>query len=470
MKNTLHKLWNIQNLAKTTDGEMVNIEDAEQCFNAVSTDSRTVNSGSLYVAIAGDNFDGHDFIESAYQNGAILALVSTVSDCAISQIKVADTRLALASFASWYRQNSKLKKLLAVTGSNGKTTCKNLISFMLSNYYKPEKVMATPGNFNNDLGVPRTLLGLKQQHEFAVVEMGANHLHEIDYLSRIAQPDVALITIAAEAHLEGFGSLAGIIITKGEIMNGLAKGSPIVLNADSPGFDTWLKMAAERELKVLSFGKSKQADFSLFNFEQAKEHLAFEFSYQDKTFPVKLSMLGEHNAMNALASLVSCFAAGCKLEKLIPPLANFDLEQDGDKGRLQQSKLPNGQLIDDSYNANPSSVKAGIDVLVSIAQHPLLCIGAMAEIGEKSLQEHANIARYAKQKGVKFLLSYGNDAKEMPNHFGKQAFWFASHKELADKAISLIKDDLVDSCLVKGSRSAQMEKVVAEIKLKLRKS
>ena len=451
--------WNIENLASVVSGDLITLDKKAVGFTSISTDTRTIEKGALYIAIKGDNFDGHDFIKQAFEKGAVVALVSKKIETNRPLVVVEDTRIALGVFASWHRQQIDLKKLIAITGSNGKTTCKNMVQHLLSSLTNEGKVLATEGNFNNDFGVPRTLLNLKKQHEFAVIEMGANHPKEIDYVSQLALPDVALITLAAGVHLEGFGSLDGVVETKSEIMNGLSSGGTVILNADSYGFDFWQALAAKKSLKVLTFGKSKKATFQLLAFKQHATSLAFSFSYNSIHYHVNLPLLGEHNALNALASLAVCEAVGFDIEALIPPLAIFS----GVKSRLQAFKLPNGLLLDDTYNASPSSMKAGIDALVSNASKSIFCMGDMGEIGKDSIREHQSVANYAKEKGVSFLLCCGEETKDLPNIFGEGSFWFETKQALAEKAIQLINSEQAESCLVKGSRFMKMEEIVNTI-------
>lgn len=456
--------WSIADLVFATNGEIVSSLAMTANFSSISTDSRSLQKGALYIAIKGKNFDGHQFIEQALQKGAAVVLVSEDISIKCPVVKVADTRIALGQFAKWHRQQSNLKELVAITGSNGKTTCKDMVHHLLSSITSDKKVLATEGNLNNDFGVPRTLLLLEKQHQYAVIEMGANHQKEIDYVSNLASSDVSLITLAAGMHLEGFGSLEGVIKSKAEIMNGMNSGGTVVLNMDSPGFGFWQKHAKEKSLQIVSFGKAKQADFRLLDYQQQTTDLTFKFSYQTITYSVTLPMLGEHNAFNALASIVTCFSlvesAGFNLEAILPHLASFA----GVAGRLQQIKLPNkGLLLDDTYNAGPSSMRAAIDVLVSVSSWSIFCMGSMGEVGKDSIQQHQLVAEYAKQKGVSYLLCCGEETKNLPKIFGKNAWWFENKDLLTAQAINLINAKQADSCLVKGSRYMQMEQIVTSV-------
>ncbi len=452
--------WAITDLVMVTEGKLLTNFKQELFFSSITTDTRNLKKGALYIAIKGEFFDGHEFVEQAFTKGAIAVLVAKKQQIEQPQILVEDTIIAFGKFAQWHRQQMNLQQLIAITGSNGKTTCKNIIYHLLSGVLNSAEVLATVGNLNNNFGVPSTLLSINKQHKYAVVEMGANHSKEIDYISKLAQPDIALITIAGRAHLEGFGSIEGVIKAKSEIMNGMVRGGSIVLNADSAGFDYWQKVAIGKKLKVLSFGKSALATFKLLDFKQNLTSSEFSFSYDLKTYNASFAMLGEHNCLNILASIAACVAANFKVAKLLPHLLSFS----GVNGRLDQFKLPNGLLLDDSYNANPDSVKVAINTLVTISTKTIFCMGPMVEIGKDSAQQHKAIAKYAKQAGVNFLLCSGTATKNMPASFGKGSYWFASQQELGKRAINLIKTRQADSCLVKGSRAAKMEEVVTIIK------
>ena len=461
--------WSLEALIEATEGVLAGelLGNEPVVFDSISTDTRTLKSGALYIAIKGEHFNGHDFIAEAVKQGAVAVLISEPVDTIVPAVLVEDTRLALGMFAAWHRQKMPLKKLIAVTGSNGKTTCKNMIRHLLS---KEARVLATEGNLNNDFGVPRTLLEITEEDEYAVIEMGANHSGEIDYLSRLAQPDVAVITLAAGAHLEGFGSLEGVIRTKGEILVGLTPNEGVmVLNTGSPGYDYWLEQCQKRALRLITFGVNQAAQLSYHHFRQQQDGIVFEVHYREstsdsvKTATATLPVLGEHNALNALAAMAAVMAAGIEFEALPPRLADFS----GVTGRLQQVSLPNGLLIDDSYNANPDSMKAALRTLTSLAGESLACLGAMAELGETAEQAHEDVAHYARQQGVRYLLVYGEAAKPMISAFGEGAYWFDNHQALAERAVALIQEQGINHCLVKGSRSSKMETVANLIQQQL---
>jgi len=459
--------WTLEQLCESTDGDLVGplTEASNLRFDSVSTDTRTLKPGALYIAIKGEHFDGHAFIEEAVKQGAVAVLVSQDVETVVPGVLVEDTRIALGQFACWHRKQMPLKKLIAVTGSNGKTSVKTLLNSIFSSV---GNTLATEGNLNNDFGVPRTLLNLRPEHEYAVIEMGANHPKEIAYLTALALPDIAIINNAAGAHLEGFGSLQGVINTKGEIFQGLnkinaEKDGVAIVNTDSAGYEDWLKMLADLAVnKMIKFGSSDEADVRLMNYQtstNSEEGIAFTLEIAGQCHKVSMPILGYHNAMNAAACTAVSLAAGLQWQQIKPGLESFA----GVAGRLQKNKINSGWLIDDSYNANPESVKAGIDALVSLPGDSLLCLGAMAEVGETSDQAHAEVAEYAREQGVKHLLVYGEAAQHMPQTFGEHAYYFSSHQALVDSAAEILKDaeqrQQKMNVLTKGSRSAKMELV-----------
>lgn len=462
--------WSLDDLASSTDGDLVGplAETHSVKFSSVSTDTRTLQPGALYIAIKGDNFDGHKFIAEAVKQGAVAVLISEEVDSIVPGVMVDDTRIALGQFARWHRLQMPVKTLVAVTGSNGKTTIKTLLESLFSS---AGNTLATEGNLNNDFGVPRTLLNLRPEHEYAVIEMGANHPLEISYLTALALPDIAMINNASGAHLEGFGSLQGVINTKGEIYQGLnqrlADHSGIaIVNTDSPGYEDWLaSLAGLGVSNIVQFGVAEQADFRVSDCQVAEKGIGirFKLNFNQQSYDVEMPVLGFHNAMNAAACVAIANAAGLTWQQIQPGLASFT----GVSGRLQKTKIVTGWLVDDSYNANPESVKAGISALVSLPGEAVVCLGAMAEIGDESEQAHEEVALFAKAKGVQQLYVLGEGAKNMPNAFGENGYYFDNHQALAQavaEQIQLAKcENKLLNILVKGSRSAKMELVSEEL-------
>lgn len=477
----LHKgfYWRLHGLLEATQGCLTGpvCNPLEVRFTSVSTDTRTLQAGALYIAIKGPNFDGHEFIAQAVQQGAVAVLHSAPrdarSDWVVPGVEVTDTRLALGEFARWHRRQIALKKLIAITGSNGKTSTKTLLTQIFS---QAGQVLATEGNLNNDLGVPRTLLQLRPEHDYAIIEMGANHQNEIRYLTHLAQPDVALVNNASSAHLEGFGSLEGVVQAKGEIYEGLDKQTGLAMvNIDSPGSDQWLNKL-QGYSQVVTFASQGQADFKMQQLQTlATEHqLSFEIVHQQQNNLLTLPVLGEHNAMNATAAAAIAISVGLSWAQVKQGCRNYT----GVPGRLALHKLRHGWLMDDSYNANPASVKAGIDALVELPGVKVLCLGAMAELGEESAAAHEDIAQYAKQKGVQALFLYGQATAVMPAKFTHEAFYFADHQALNEALETYIKSNLHRiqdhtqgiNVLVKGSRSAHMEQVVEHLLSKFKEA
>ena len=452
-------VWTLDQLKDSVDGEFIGALNNETvAFSSVSTDSRSLLPGALYIAIQGERFDGHDFIAEAIRQGAVAVLLSKHVDTIVPAVLVEDTRLALGQFACWHRQQMPVKTVVGITGSNGKTTVKGLVAAMFS---LVGPTLSTQGNFNNDFGVPRTLLELRPEHEFAVIEMGANHVGEIAYLTQLVEPDIALLNNASEAHIEGFGSLDGVIEGKGEIFLGLNRchqGGVAIINADSRGFSVWQDRLKAMHLdKVVCFGQAETADIVLKNVVSNEESIVFELLVEGSLKQVTMPMLGKHNAMNAAACVAVGLSAGLTWQQIEPVLLTFS----GVAGRLQRHKIANGWLIDDSYNANPGSVKAGIDALVALPGKVALCLGSMAELGNQSSFAHEEIAEYAKHAGISRLYVIGEATKTMPKMFGIGATWYKTHDDMVGDINQAIKQEWINHVLVKGSRSAKMETVVA---------
>jgi UDP-N-acetylmuramoyl-tripeptide--D-alanyl-D-alanine ligase len=420
-------------------------------FTAVSKDTRSIKQGDLYVAIKGERFDGHAFVEQARQAGAVAALVQQQQAVELSQVCVDDTLDALGQLAANWRSRFT-GKLIGLTGSNGKTTVKEMCRHVLQQVVAQDEVLATEGNLNNDIGMPMTLLKLREQHRYAVIEMGANHAHEIDYLTRIARPDVAIVNNAGPAHLQGFGSVENVASAKAEIFNGLGEQGVAVINLDDDFASMWLTVCKHR--KVISFAyDNQQADVYT---QQTGQGLLVHFG--DASALLQLAVPGKHNVMNALAATAALLALDIELAVIAGALASFQ----NITGRLKIVQLGNGaQLIDDSYNANPASVKAGIDVLVTQTEHSVLVLGDMGELGDAAQQLHAEVGRYAKRAGVDRLLATGKTSAAAAEAFGDGAAFYAGRDELVRELRDSLTADT--SVLVKGSRFMQMEKIVAAL-------
>jgi UDP-N-acetylmuramoyl-tripeptide--D-alanyl-D-alanine ligase len=426
------------------------LEGANARFSGVSTDSRAVGTGDLFVALQGERFDGHAYVGEAARRGAAGALTSrhvTERGTTLPQVVVRDTRLSLGALAGDWRGRFPIP-LVALTGSNGKTTVKEMLAAILVQHAGARgSVLATAGNLNNDIGMPLTLLALRADHRYAVIEMGMNHEGEIDYLARIARPTVALVNNAQRAHVGILGSLEAIARAKGEIYAGLDDAGIAIVNEDDPFAPYWKGLNAGR--KVLTFGFASDADVTA-----ASAAGAWRFRTPAGSFAVALRAPGEHNVRNALAACAAAHAVG------IPPAAmRSALEAfEGVPGRLQRRPAPGGaRVIDDTYNANPESMKAAIRVLASEPGRRILVMGDMGELGIQSAALHAEVGDFAKRSGVEALLALGEQSRNAAQAFGEGARHFGEVRELLAAARQEAREGA--TLLVKGSRFMQMERV-----------
>ena len=423
-------------------------------FSGISTDTRDVQAGQLFVALSGPNFDGHDFIGEARKSGAVGAIVSAfVNDDDMKnfpQIVVSDTLHAYGQLASRWRQQFKVP-VVAITGSNGKTTVKEMLSAILS---QRGDVLSTQANFNNEIGVPRTLLRIAGTHVAAVVEEGASRPGDIAYLTKLVQPTIVLVTNAASAHLEGFSTLDAVAKTKGEIFEYMPEDAIAVINADDTYADLWRKQAGQH--LVLSFSLSENACADVQGSLQDDGRV--KISTANGEISVQLSLQGRHNMMNALAATAAALAAGASLMDIAAGLTSVKAVP----GRLERKPAINGaQILDDTYNANPASLAAALDVLGECRTHRYLALGDMAELGNQSVEFHAHAGRQARDKGVHRLYAVGEYSQHAAIAFGEKGRHFTGQEQL----ISQLRKDLNDKAtlLVKGSRSAHMERVVAAL-------
>lgn len=443
----------LSEIAKMTGG-VLHGEDRQ--VNSVSTDSKTIQHDQLFIALVGENFDAHDFVASI-ENKAAAVFVHKKMDCDIPQIIVKDTLKSLGVFSAVWRQQF-VKPIIGLTGSNGKTTVKEMLATILA---IKGNVMATFGNLNNDIGMPLTLLRLRDDMDYAVIEMGANHFDEINYLSQIAQPDIAILNNAGAAHLEGFGNIEGVSRAKAEIFNGLNQKGIAVINADDQYADYWL--ACNKGRKTITFGFSGQADIKG---KLSHDGLLIQIANQKQL--VKLTLLGHHNAMNALAASAAAMAIGLDLTTIKQGLESLHPV----KGRLAPIAGIQGiQIIDDTYNANPDSARAAIDVLAEQKESKrILVLGDMAELGDNTTQLHADIGLYAKTKGIETLYCLGPHSQYACEKFTKNGFSFDSMEPLLATLQQSIEQTLNAqqstgdqqrvAILVKGSRSMKMERVI----------
>ena len=425
-------------------------------FDDVSIDTRTIKAKQLYIAIKGNNFDGNEFVHLAEQAGASAAIVYSGVTTNLPHIVVEDTRLALARLAGAWRRKLDVS-VVGVTGSNGKTTVKEMIAAILAVNHE---VLFTQGNLNNDIGVPLTLLRLDEQHRYAVIEMGANHPKEIEYSSSFAGADVAVITNAGAAHIAGFNSLDGVAEAKGEIFQTLAQNGTAIINRDDAYYDYWRGIVGDR--KALSFGLNSNADVKAEAISSAiinhEFKTSFDLSVSEQSIAIQLKLAGQHNVVNALAAAAVALALGISFEQIKQGLENVKPVT----GRLQPlvSRLGN-IVIDDSYNANAASLKAGLAVLQNCQGKPWLIFGAFGELGEDSVKIHADMGEVIKASGVQRLFAVGDDARYTVQTFGEGGAFFDSQDEL----ISVLKQELQgdETLLIKGSRARRMENVAAAL-------
>ena len=423
-------------------------------FDSVGADSRKITQGQLFVALKGENFDGRTFAKQAIEQGASAVLVAKESTDAQPALVVEDTLLGLGQLASYWRQKFVIP-VAAVTGSNGKTTVKEMLASILRAATSQDEVLATEGNLNNHIGSPMTLLKLRAQHRYAVIEMGMNHTGEISYLTKLAKPTVAVIVNAGSAHIGELGSFEAIAKAKGEIFEGLAEDGIAIINADDVFASMWHGLAAPR--KTITFGLKNQADVSAtYELQPGASKLAI--SIPSGTIDVLLPAPGLHNAMNALAATATAVALNIPLEAIKNGLQNYE----GAKGRLQYQPGLNGSwVIDDTYNANPMSMKAAVDVLVAQAGEKFLVLGDMGELGDDAAALHAEIGTYAKAAGVNRLYTLGSLSREMSKAFGNASQHYDTPQDLAIDLSKVMKPGV--TVLVKGSRFMAMERVVNEI-------
>lgn len=437
----------LSKLSKILNGTFVGT-DVE--FKQISIDSRNVPKEACFFAIKGDVFDGHDFISEAVKKGAAIAVVDHDVCTDIPVLKVKNTREALKDLARFYRENTDIP-VAAITGSCGKTTTRALLENMLK---QEGNVLASKKSFNNDIGLPLTLLQLTPSHDSIVLEIGTNHPGEIAQLTAIAKPTIATVTMVAPVHIEHFKTLDAIAREKGAIFEGLTQDGVAVINADEAYKELWEKLSGDHQR--MTFGYHQKADVMAQDLRSTAEgKTTFTLVFRDKKTSISLPLLGEHNVTNALAAATMAFAMGVSIEHVKTGLETVQPEY----GRLVEKKGINGAtVIDDSYNANPASVKAAIQLLTGRNVNSILVLGDMLELGDQADRLHAEIGAFAKTCGLKRLFCYGKHSIETVKAFGKNAQHFEDHQTLID----VLKNDITPNTtvLVKGSRGMKMEKVV----------
>ena len=425
----------------------------EDCaVGGVTTDSRHVAQGELFVALQGERFDGHDFLAGVAAAGASAAVVSRDVDAPLARLLVADTQRALGQLGA-YNRSLFQAPLVAITGSAGKTTAKNLIDAVLS---RRGAVLATAGNQNNEVGVPLTLLRLAPEHAFAVVEMGACRAGDVAWLCGLARPDIAVLLNAMPAHLEGFGSLEGVAAAKGEIYEGLVGVGIAIVNADQPWAARWRSRAAGAT--VLDYGLDQAAAISAHSIQlRGAAGTTFVASTPSGEAPVRLQLPGRHNVSNALAAIAVGLACELSLADITAGLASV-VPTAGRGARV--AGLAGSVLIDDTYNANPGSVRAAIDLLAGCSGRRTLVLGAMLELGAGSEQMHRELGVYARERGIQRFVGVGSALQGAVQAFGGD--WYADCDGAADALRGEL--DAEDTVLIKGSRGAAMERLLAALR------
>jgi UDP-N-acetylmuramoyl-tripeptide--D-alanyl-D-alanine ligase len=443
---------NLTALARTLSATLVG---PDQSFAGISTDSREVRAGELFVALRGPNFDGHAFVSQALARGAAAAVVERPLDQVLPWVRVPDGLRALGAIAAEWRRRFTLP-VIAVTGSYGKTTVKEMMAAIAATR---GEVLATRGNLNNEIGLPLTLFGLNPGHRAAVLELGANHAGEIARLTAMSQPCVGVVTAAGPVHLEGFGTLEGVARAKGELFAGLPENGTAVVNADDSFARLWREMAGTR--RCVGFGLNTEAEFRAEQIRQSLDAggalLEFRLVTPEGTADVRLKLPGRHNALNAAAAAAATWAAGWSLDEIVAGLGRVI----GVEGRMSLRKAKSGALlIDDTYNANPAALQAAIEYATALPGETWLVLGDMRELGPASAELHAAAGEHARNRGIARLYTLGPESRAAAAAFG-DAQCFTELEELADALEAELPAGV--NLLVKGSRSMQLEKVIARL-------
>ncbi|RSD32233.1 UDP-N-acetylmuramoyl-tripeptide--D-alanyl-D-alanine ligase [Vibrio pectenicida] len=440
-------------LVEVIDAELIG-DDA--VIQHISTDTRTIETDSLFVALIGERFDAHDFVQQAVSSGAIALLVSRCVDVQVPQLLVSDTKTALGKLGQFVHQVCQTPTV-AITGSCGKTTVKEMVASIMS---QQGRVLYTTGNFNNDIGVPLTLLRSQPEDDCAVIELGANHIGEIAYTTQLVRPDVALVNNVEAAHLEGFGSMEGVKKAKGEIYQGLKSGAVAIVNLDSHGGKLWQSILSDKTVKTFSLSDNS-AQYKARNLTiNINGMTSFTIDTPKTSFDVSLGIIGQHNVANALAATALSVELGASSEMIVLGLEALSKV----KGRVESIELSeNIKLIDDSYNASVPAMKAAADLLSGFDGIRWLILGNMAELGKESLALHRQVGKHAAPFKFEYVLTYGSDSIAISDVcYGKH---FDDHGSM----IEFIKQHIVQhsgpqTLLVKGANSAGMSKVVAAMK------
>ncbi|NYS30544.1 UDP-N-acetylmuramoyl-tripeptide--D-alanyl-D-alanine ligase [Pantoea sp. WMus005] len=444
----------LKTLAEITGGML---HGSDLTLSDVTTDTRKVTAGSLFVALVGERFDAHDFAEDAIARGAQALLVSKHLPVAVPQVVVEDTRIAFGRLGGWVRQQSTAR-VVALTGSSGKTSVKEMTAAILR---QCGETLYTAGNLNNDYGVPMTLLRLTTEHQYAVIELGANHQGEIAYTTDLVKPESALVNNLAAAHLEGFGSLAGVAKAKGEIFQGLPANGIAILNEESNDWPNWQTTLQDKTVWRFS-PQAEECDFTARDIRIAQDGTHFVMKTPRGEAEIVLPLPGRHNIANALAAAALALSVDAPLSAVQQGLKDLQSVP----GRLFPVRLSAHQLLlDDSYNANVGSMTAAVQVLSEMPGYQVLVAGDMAELGDETERCHREIGEAAREAGIDCVLSCGkfshliSESSEVGEHFSDKT-------ALTERLRQLLSEHSEITVLIKGSRSAAMEQVVLSLKEK----
>ena len=426
------------------------MEFLKRKFHAFSINSKKIKKDDIFIAIKGLNFDGHDYINEAFKNGAIAAIISDEEKISKNTILVNDTKKSLADIASLILMKFK-PFVIGITGSNGKTTTKELIKSILDSNYGTNKILATQANYNNDIGLPLTIFNLNSEHSHIVLEMGMNHSKEISYLANIAPPNFAVITNIGEAHIENFKNREAIANEKKDILRNLKAEGTAILPKDSEFFNFLVKDL--KNVKVLSFGMRKDADISC----ELLDHKKILIKTPKYDLEIKSKLLGHNNISNILAAVTCAYQLKINPTKIKEGIEN--ITPIPSRLELKEGKK-RAAIIDDTYNANPSSFLSAIEVLDEFPGKKILVIGDMAELGENSRIYHQELSRRIKETKIDITLGLGKYTKEIITLLGRNNSWFRSKDDLVKHLYACMKGSTI---LVKGSRSMKMEEVVKKL-------
>ena len=436
----------VSKLIQVIDGKIKQkeLEEDEEVFG-FSIDSRTLLKNEIFIAIQGENFDGSNYIDVAIKKGSSWIITSSKNHKSNRCIYVKNTKETLCKIAS-YLVGEVSPKIIAITGSNGKTTTKKMVANILYQHYPKNEILVTKGNLNNDIGLPLTLFNLKKNHTIVVLEMGMNHQDEITKLCKIAPPDIAVITNIGEAHLENFSSKNGIAKAKKEILLGAKKNGIAILPRDDVYFN-YLKSDC-LYLRCISFGINKNSNIRL---DLSSKVLTVD----EEKINIESSLLGKENLMNMAAAVSVANALELPTETIIKGMKTIDSIE----GRLEVKITANNiNIIDDTYNSNPSSMMMAIDVLDQFKQKKILIVGDMAELGPLSKKYHTDIGHYILEKNIDLVMGIGNMTKYLIDVLGTKGLWYPSKEDLLNEANKILNKDTV--VLVKGSRFMRMEQIV----------